>query len=141
MPDEWVTKQTLLQRARNRDDEEAWNEFVKYYTGFIHAVLRQMSFFSKDFDDVTQEIMVKIWRNLSTFDGEKYQVHFRTWLSSLIRNYAIDYIKKNQGYNKRRDKAAELQGEEQLISQTDLDQIVEQEWVRHLTEADLKLRP
>lgn len=137
MTDHWITKHTLLQRANNPNDEEAWNDFVGYYMGFIHAVLRQMSFDPKDTEDITQEILLKIWRKLSTFDGEKHQVHFRTWLSRLIRNQAIDFIKKKQGYLKRRDQAEELQTDKLIITQTDLDQLVDQEWIRHMTNTAL----
>ncbi len=138
MSDQWITKQTLLQRAKNQDDEEAWNDFVKYYTGFIHAVLRQMSFQYKDVEDITQEILLKIWRKFLTYDGEKHQVHFRTWLSTLIRNQAIDYIKLNQGYLRRKEKAAEIQSGELNIAQTELDQLVEHEWVKHMTTTALE---
>ena len=142
MSDQWKTRRTLLQRARDPDDAKAWEDFVKYYTDFIHVVLYQMSFRPGDLDDMTQEILLRIWQYLSTFDGEKHRVKFRTWLSKLIRNHAINYIKKNQGYEKRRDKAAELQEQSQVLSQSALDEIVDVEWQKHITTTALNnVRP
>ena len=133
MTDRWITRKTLIERAKNPDDERAWADFVMYYTDFIHVVLYQMSFRPNDLEDITQEILTRIWKYLSTFDGEKHQVQFRTWLSKLIRNQAINYIKKNQGYEKRRKKAMELHEQREIISQTDLDKVVQFEWEKHIT--------
>ncbi|VGO18930.1 RNA polymerase sigma factor [Pontiella sulfatireligans] len=133
MSDRWVTRQTLLQRAKNPDDAKAWNDFVKYYTDFIHVVLHQMSFRITEIDDVTQEILVRIWQHLSTFNGEKHKTKFRTWLSALIRNQAINAIKKNQRYETKREMATNLHEEKQIISQPELEKIVQLEWETHIT--------
>ena len=37
------TRVTLLQKLRDRHDDEAWEDFVKYYKRFVAAVLVQMS--------------------------------------------------------------------------------------------------
>lgn len=133
MSDRWITRATLLQRAQDPDDQKAWLDFVKYYQDFIHVILHQMSFRASDMDDVTQEILLKIWRYLSTFDGEKHQVKFRTWLSKLIRNQALNYIKKNQRYELRQEKVLAQCDTEQIISQPELDKIVQFEWEKHIT--------
>lgn len=137
MSDRWITRATLLQRAKDPDDQKAWNDFVRYYQDFIHVILHQMSFRPGDIDDVTQEILLKIWRYLSTFDGEKYQVKFRTWLSKLIRNQAINYINKNRRYEMRQEKARAASDKEWIISQPELDKIVQIEWKKHITRTAL----
>lgn len=137
MSDRWITRATLLQRAKDPDDQKAWNDFVRYYQDFIHVILHQMSFRPGDIDDVTQEILLKIWRYLSTFDGEKYQVKFRTWLSKLIRNQAINYINKNRRYEMRQEKARAASDKEWILSQPELDKIVQIEWKKHITRTAL----
>lgn len=137
MEDKWLTRRTLLQRTQNPDDEKAWDDFVKYYKDFIHVVLYQMSFRPGDIDDVTQEILLKIWRYLSRFDGDKHQIKFRTWLSRLIRNEALNYIKMNQRYERRQETARNVCETEQMISQSELDEIVQVEWKKHITRCAL----
>ena len=38
MSDEWKTRQSLLMRAQDPTDEEAWSEFVKYYENELNYI-------------------------------------------------------------------------------------------------------
>lgn len=138
MTDKWTTRQSLLLRAKDPDDHQAWEEFVKYYKQFIHMILNHMSFRTAEFEDMEQEVLLKIWKNLPNFELDKERANFRTWLSWLIRNSVIDYIRKARQYETRQNAATEhhLQ-ESDVISQPDLDKIVEREWVRYLTQTAL----
>jgi len=44
-------------------------------------------------DDVTQETFIKAWKNLKKFDPER---NFRTWVLSIARNTAIDWMRKKK---------------------------------------------
>lgn len=44
-------------------------------------------------EDLTQEIFVKMWRNLHKFNQAK---SFKTWLYTIARNTALDYFKRNK---------------------------------------------
>ena len=134
----WQTRQTLLQRAKDPNDAEAWEEFVSYYKQFIHVILHQMNFRSADFDDAVQEIMIKIWQNLPHFELDPERGQFRTWLSQVIRNRLLDYIRKDKRYKARVEKATEnYTAEENILPQNELDKIVSKEWERHITSCAL----
>lgn len=60
MSEDWVTKQTLLVRIRNKDDQQAWNEFVICYESFILKILKFLKVDTNDEDDLTQEILLKL---------------------------------------------------------------------------------
>jgi len=47
----------------------------------------------QDAEDVTQEAFVKVWRNLKKFDQQK---SFKTWIFSIAKNTAIDFLKKKK---------------------------------------------
>ena len=100
MSDEWITRATLLQRAKDPDNQAAWEELVTYYKGFILIVVRHMNISENDCDDLVQEVLIKIWRNLSKFEIDSDRAKFRTWLSTIIRNTVLNYIDKN---DKRED--------------------------------------
>lgn len=130
----WQTRQTLLQRAKDPNDAQAWEEFVSYYKQFIHVILHQMNFRSADFDDAVQEIMVKIWQNLPKFELDPDRGQFRTWLSRVIRNRLLDYIKQDSRYKKRVEKATEQYLEaENLLPENELEKLVTKEWQKHIT--------
>jgi len=47
----------------------------------------------QDAEDVTQEVFVKVWRNLKKFDQQK---SFKTWIFSIAKNASLDYLKKKK---------------------------------------------
>ena len=44
-------------------------------------------------EDITQEVFVKVWRNLKKFDQEK---SFKTWIFAIAKNTAFDHLKKSR---------------------------------------------
>lgn len=75
---DWETRLTLLGRARDPEDETAWQEFAAYYRSFIRAVLTKMNVDANDLDDLQQEILLRLWKILGRYDEER--AAFRTWL-------------------------------------------------------------
>ena len=114
----------IARMAKDPNDAKAWEEFVGYYEKFIHVVLHQMHFKSADFDDAVQEILIKIWQNLPKFELDPDRGQFRTWLSRVIRNRLLDFIKQDKRYKKRVEKATEkyLQ-EETILPESELEEI------------------
>lgn len=53
----------------------------------------------QDAEDVTQEAFVKAWRNLKKFDQQK---SFKTWIFSIAKNTALDFLKKSRSVSGRK---------------------------------------
>ncbi|MDD4290434.1 MAG: RNA polymerase sigma factor, partial [Patescibacteria group bacterium] len=47
-------------------------------------------------NDVTQDVFVKVWKNLKKFKKNK---NFKTWLYAIARNTSIDYLRKKKNIN------------------------------------------
>lgn len=59
-------------------------------------------------EDITQEVFVKVWRNLKKFDPQRRQKKklapnrtcsgsgFKTWVFAIAKNTAIDFLKKSR---------------------------------------------
>lgn len=56
--------------------------FTQRFTGPLYA------------PDVTQEIFIKVWKNLKNYDKNKSQ--FKTWLFTIARNSITDYLRKKK---------------------------------------------
>lgn len=139
MSDEWLTRKTLLCRALNPDDHDAWEEFVSFYEKFIYSILYRMNIHPNEFDDLVQEILVHLWDKLNRYDSNKGK--FRTWLSTVVRNLVFSYLDSNQRrYNRR----SRLEGDPQAIeafhpvSSSDFERMVEKEWKLHLSNLALE---
>ena len=130
MSDNWHTKQTLLQRAKNPDDQLAWAEFVDYYRSFILMITRKMSLNENEQQDLTQEVLLKLWHSLKDYTPEKAK--FRTWLAAVIRNTVLMFYKSDGRRRKREEKAGFYQFLEEG-DETELESMFETEWKSHIT--------
>lgn len=87
-----MDEQQLVQQAKN-GDQAAFERLVERYQNPVyHQALRLLSS-PEDAADVTQEVFLKVWRNLPSFRGES---GFSTWLYRLTDNAAIDLLRREK---------------------------------------------
>ena len=120
------TRHTLLQRACNVSDESAWNEFVQHYRRFILYILRHLGVAADDVEDLTQEILIALTRDLPRY--ERSRAGFRTWLGTVIRNSAFVHFRKSNCHHKylrifENEQATDLAGRI-----PDITRVIEDEW-------------
>lgn len=139
MSDEWVTKQTLLVRIKDKDDQQAWEEFVVYYDSFILRVLRSLRIDSAEEDDLKQEILLKLWKSLKSLDYNPQRARFRTWLGTVIRNKVYDFLRKKQRTVKS-SPVEDFQVEQQSVdlNEEEMINIIDKEWCKNITQIALK---
>ncbi len=133
--DQFITRKTLLQRATDPDDEAAWNEFVSYYEGFIRILILKMNVAPDVRDDLSQEILVKVWKKLSTYDADR--AGFRSWLSGIIRNTVYAYF---DTYARRKKKHDLYQSDHEVFgigSDVEFDALFIREWKTYITKLAL----
>ncbi len=82
-----------LERARN-NDMSAWEELVKENERIVYHVAYRMLQNEEEAKDISQEIFLKVYRNLKNFDGKSA---FSTWIYRIAVNTCIDAIRKNKG--------------------------------------------
>lgn len=132
MADEsYLTRQTLLMRAQDPNDGDAWEEFVIFYKPFICQILHKMNINYNDFDDLVQDVLLKLWKGLESYDKNKSK--FRTWLSHVSRNTVISYF-RSRSIRPNIDNSDELETNNAFgsYSDSDLEKIFEDEWRAYL---------
>lgn len=82
----------LIEKILN-EDEQAFSLLVKKYLKPIYNFLNQLIFDKSVLDDLTQETFIKVWKNIHRFDQNK---KFKTWLFTIAKNTAYDYMKKKK---------------------------------------------
>ncbi|MCH2209045.1 MAG: RNA polymerase sigma factor [Lentisphaerales bacterium] len=141
--DKYLTRQTLIMRACNQDDESAWEEFVEFYQKFIYHILHKMNISLNDFEDLVQVVLLQLWKGLSTYRAEESK--FRTWLSRVTRNTVLSYLDKMQRQVKRQEQMGDLQEALHHLnsySQAELEKMIESEWQAYVTTMALEnIRP
>ncbi|MDF7824645.1 sigma-70 family RNA polymerase sigma factor [Pontiellaceae bacterium B12227] len=126
------TSYTLLQRACDLHDEEAWVEFSSHYLRFIYYILNHMGVSTADIEDVAQQILIMLTRDLGDYDRSK--ARFRTWLSAVIRNAALVYFRKKKSQLNRIRIFGEECKIESMARPSEIDQRIEAEWEEYVAE-------
>ena len=81
--------ETLIQRCLN-GDEAAWRQIVQQHWRKVFNVAYKFVGRHDEAEDLTQEIFLKVFRSLATFDR---RANFQTWLISVSRNLCIDHYR------------------------------------------------
>jgi RNA polymerase sigma-70 factor (ECF subfamily) len=81
------TNPSLLTRA-SQGSEQAWQTLEGVYRPMIHQMLRSCGVVPQDVEDLTQEVMVKLFKDLHTFKHNGRPGAFRTWLRVVTSNCA-----------------------------------------------------
>jgi RNA polymerase sigma-70 factor, ECF subfamily len=80
------TSATLLQRLNNRSDSVAWQRLVDLYSPLINSWLRRQGVSTEDAEDLTQEVLGIVVREVSQFQHNGRAGAFRTWLRTITIN-------------------------------------------------------
>ena len=84
----------LLVRRCIAGDAAAWEEIVHKYHRRIYNICYRFAGSGNDADDLTQEVFIKMYRTLNTYDGERGA--FMTWVTTITRNLLVDHFRKTK---------------------------------------------
>jgi RNA polymerase sigma-70 factor (ECF subfamily) len=80
------TPVSLLERLRVCPDEPSWQRLTGLYTPWIRDWLRRQGVHPVDADDLVQEVMVVLVKELPNFHHDLRRGAFRRWLRSVTLN-------------------------------------------------------
>ena len=116
--------EALIQRCLT-GDQLAWEAIVRQYRRKVFNVAYKFVGRHDEAEDLTQDIFLKIFKSLATFDS---RANFQTWLISVSRNLCIDHyrsVRKERETIDRNVDASELmpvaktQGQMAMMEQRD----------------------
>ncbi|HVB38150.1 MAG TPA: RNA polymerase sigma factor [Vicinamibacterales bacterium] len=79
----------LIQRCLS-GDQSAWEQIVRQHWRKVFNVAYKFVGKHDEAEDLTQDIFLKVFRSLGTFDR---RANFQTWLISVSRNLCIDHYR------------------------------------------------
>jgi RNA polymerase sigma-70 factor, ECF subfamily len=89
LPPEPSAIDALIERCL-RGDQVAWEQIVKQHWRKVFNVAYKFVGSHEQAEDLTQDIFLKIFKSLETFDR---RANFQTWLISVSRNLCIDHYR------------------------------------------------
>jgi RNA polymerase sigma-70 factor (ECF subfamily) len=84
----------MLVRRCVSGDVAAWEEIVQRYNRRIYNLCYRFSGSATDAQDLTQEVFIKMYRTLKSYDVERGA--FMTWVTTITRNLLVDHFRKTK---------------------------------------------
>ena len=75
-------------------DAQAWEQLARTQHRKIYGICYRFTGSQSDAEDLTQEVFLKMYRNLASFDPAKGG--FTTWLTTLTRNLLVDNYRRSR---------------------------------------------
>jgi RNA polymerase sigma factor (sigma-70 family) len=129
------TRQTLIQKVKEQYDQSSWEEFVENYRGYLYVVINNMSINHQDSEDLTQTVLLKIWKAIPDFNYTPERCSFRSWLLTITRNTTNSFLSANKSRQNRESQKAQEVSESQ---QPDIEEMANRQWKIFITEKAIK---
>ena len=142
------TRWTLIARLKDLDDQESWRVFFDTYGGLIYGVAIKSGLSHAEAQDVVQETVISVSKNMKSFKADPAVGSFKSWLLTLTRWRIVDQFRR-RGRELHPSPAASPQSETRFEETSFeariadpaanvLDRIWEEEWERHVIAAALE---
>jgi RNA polymerase sigma-70 factor (ECF subfamily) len=95
--------EALIQRCL-QGDQAAWEVIVRQHWRKVFNVAYKFVAKHDEAEDLTQEIFLKVFKSLNTFDR---RANFQTWLISVSRNLCIDHYRSVRKERETIDRAVD----------------------------------
>ena len=101
-----IEEATLVERCRG-GDELAWEWLVRRCQGRVYGLAYHYLGSAEDARDVAQEAFVRVYRQLASFEGDR----FMAWLLRITRNLCIDQLRRRKTRPPAEDVRADADGD------------------------------
>jgi RNA polymerase sigma-70 factor, ECF subfamily len=75
-------------------DAAAWEEIVRLYNRRIYNICYRFAGSAEDAEDLTQEVFIKMYRTLKSYDSSKGALI--TWVTTISRNLLVDHFRRSK---------------------------------------------
>jgi RNA polymerase sigma-70 factor (ECF subfamily) len=94
MEPEPETRGSLIVRLHNAGDERAWGEFLELYQPLVLRLMRRGGLQESDAQDVCQQVLAAVARDVGQWNSDGQQASFRRWLFRIAKHQTIKFMVK-----------------------------------------------
>lgn len=76
-----------------KGDREALETLIKRHLPLVYSIAKRYVSDADDAEDITQEVFVKIWKNLDSYQPEK---SFTNWIYEIAKNSSLNWLRKKR---------------------------------------------
>ncbi|MBS0261636.1 MAG: sigma-70 family RNA polymerase sigma factor [Planctomycetes bacterium] len=96
-----ITSISLLDRIRRDSDAQSWDRLVSLYLPWIDNILKQAEIAGDDRDDLRQDVLAVVCREIGSFQHNGRTGAFRRWLRDIVMNRLRNYWRQKQSRGQR----------------------------------------
>jgi RNA polymerase sigma-70 factor (ECF subfamily) len=95
-PEQEAAQEAIARLVRQcmAGDGQAWQHLVVSQHRRIYAICYRFTGSGTDAEDLTQDVFLKLYKNLASFDTQKGS--FQTWITTLARNLLVDHFRRTR---------------------------------------------
>ncbi len=134
------TRRSLLSRLKQWEDRASWEDFFNTYWKLIYGVAIKAGLTDAEAQDVVQETVLSVARQMPRFKYDPAQGSFKSWLFLITRRRIADHLRKEYRRIHPEEpvptETAQTDPVERIPDPvgTRLEDAWEEEWKRHLFE-------
>ena len=112
-----ATRQSLLERLKNWSDQQSWQEFFDSYWRLINAVALKAGLTELEAQEVVQDTVIAVAKNIEGFRYDPAVCSFKTWLLRFTRWRILDVVRKRKRQRKHLEPGDRDMGDSPAIDQ------------------------
>jgi RNA polymerase sigma-70 factor (ECF subfamily) len=142
--DSHATRSSLVRRLHEWRDEDGWQDFFDTYWKLIYAVAIKAGLSDVEAQDVVQETVLAVAKQMRAGGYDRSKSSFKTWLNTITRRRIIDHFRKRTAPKvplpqtgddtTRADSLSSLPDP----SSAELDSLWDSEWQKNLLDAAIE---
>ena len=101
------TSLRLLNRLQQSPESESWNRLVELYAPLIRTWLRKYDVQDSDADDLSQDVLLAVSKDLGKFEHGERPGAFRAWLKAILVN-------RLRNFWRARDRSPQARGDSDI---------------------------
>jgi RNA polymerase sigma factor (sigma-70 family) len=142
-----ATRSSLVKRLRNWEDHGGWQDFFDTYWKLIYAVAIKAGLSDVEAQDVVQETVVAVAKQMRAGGYDRAKSSFKNWLCLITRRRIIDHFRKRTDPKMRAvprtSAGGSTTGTDALARLADpaslaLEAVWEEEWRKNLVDAAIE---
>jgi RNA polymerase sigma factor (sigma-70 family) len=94
--DSLATRASLLERLKDLEDQDSWEQFYTTYRKLIFSFAVKHGLSGTEAEEVVQETVITVARNLPEFRYDPQRCSFKTWLFNLTLWRIQDQLRKRR---------------------------------------------
>ena len=134
------TRQSLLSRLGDWEDQAGWSEFFDTYWRLIYKVARKTGLNDAQAQDVVQNTFIYLTRRMPKFRYDRARGSFKSWLRAVTSSRICVYLRKEKGHGElMRDPLPDASSDDAGVSEAWADpaadvlgEIWQREWEQNL---------